>query len=99
MIRVDAHSYYSVQNGVWFVATSIYGTVVTSSSVVVYGTGWYYPAYVGAYWYGWPYTYGYGAAFTWGVTTAAKDELGLGNCAAFRRQKLGAESTECTQHR
>lgn len=46
-----------------------YGTVVTPSSVVVYGTGWYYPAYVGAYWYGWPYTYGYGAAFTWGVTT------------------------------
>jgi hypothetical protein len=46
-----------------------YGTVVTSSSVVVYGTGWYYPPYVGAYWYGSPYTYGYGAAFTWGVTT------------------------------
>jgi hypothetical protein len=46
-----------------------YGTVVTSSSVVVYGTGWYYPPYVGAYWYGAPYTYGYGAAFTWGVST------------------------------
>ncbi len=46
-----------------------YGTVVTSSSVVVYGTGWYYPPYVGAYWYGSPYTYGYGAAFTWGVAT------------------------------
>lgn len=116
VIRVDARSYYAVQNGVWFVANSAigpwtvatsvpvsiytipvssplhyvtyvkvygatpavvyvgytpgyYGTVVTSSSVVVYGTGWYYPAYVGAYWYGWPYTYGYGAAFTWGVTT------------------------------
>jgi hypothetical protein len=46
-----------------------YGTIVTSSSVVVYGTGWYYPPYVGAYWYGAPYTYGYGAAFTWGVAT------------------------------
>jgi hypothetical protein len=46
-----------------------YGTVVTSSSVVVYGTGWYYPAYAGAYWHSWPYTYGYGAAFTWGVAT------------------------------
>lgn len=46
-----------------------YGTVVTSSSVVVYGTGWHYPPYVGAYWYGSPYTYGYGAAFTWGVAT------------------------------
>lgn len=116
VIKVDARSYYAVQNGVWFVtnstvgpwtvATSVpvviytipissplhyvtyvkvygwtpevvyvgytpgyYGTVVTSSSVVVYGTGWYYPAYVGAYYYGWPYTYGYGAAFTWGVAT------------------------------
>jgi len=116
VIRVDARSYYAVQNGVWFVATSAvgpwivatsvpvsiykipvssplhyvtyvkvygstpevvyvgytpgyYGTVVTSSSVVVYGAGWYYPAYAGAYWYGWPYTYGYGASFTWGVTT------------------------------
>ena len=46
-----------------------YGTVVTSSSVVVYGTGWYYPPYVGAYWYGSPYTYGYGAVFTWGYAT------------------------------
>lgn len=46
-----------------------YGTVVTASNVVVYGTGWYYPPYVGAYWYGSPYTYGYGAAFTWGVAT------------------------------
>ncbi|HEV8427841.1 MAG TPA: hypothetical protein VGQ41_08090 [Pyrinomonadaceae bacterium] len=46
-----------------------YGTIVSSSSVVVYGTGWYYPPYVGAYWYGAPYTYGYGAAFTWGVAT------------------------------
>ena len=46
-----------------------YGTVVSSTNVVVYGTGWYYPPYVSAYWYGWPYTYGYGAAFTWGVAT------------------------------
>jgi len=116
VIRVVSSSYYAVQNGVWFFATSpvgpwtaatsvpvviytipvssplhhvtyvkiygstpevvyvgytpgYYGTVVTSSSVVVYGTGWYYPPYVGAYWYGWPYTYGYGATFTWGVAT------------------------------
>ncbi|HKZ78951.1 MAG TPA: hypothetical protein VJ124_11665 [Pyrinomonadaceae bacterium] len=31
-----------------------YGTVVSSSNVVVYGTGWYYPPYVGTYWYGAP---------------------------------------------
>jgi hypothetical protein len=116
VIAVDSQSYYAVQNGVWFVATSptgpwvvatsvpaviysiplgsplhyvtyvkiygstpeavyvgytpgYYGTVVSSSNVVVYGTGWYYPPYVGTYWYGWPYTYGCGAAFTWGVAT------------------------------
>ncbi len=46
-----------------------YGTVVTSNNVVVYGTGWYYPPYVGAYWYGSPYTYGYGVVFTWGVAS------------------------------
>jgi hypothetical protein len=116
VIRVDGRSFYAVQNGVWFVATSAsgpwmvassvpvviytipvssalhyvtyvkiygstpevvyvgytpgyYGTVVTTTNVVVYGTGWYYPPYVGSYWYGWPYTYGYGAAFTWGVAT------------------------------
>jgi hypothetical protein len=114
VIRVNNHSYYAVQHGVWFVATDprgpwsvatsvpaviysiplssplhyityvkiynstpevvyvgytpgYYGTVVSSSNVVVYGTGWYYPPYVGSYWYGAPYTYGCGAAFTWGV--------------------------------
>ena len=56
-----------------------YGTIVTSSSVVVYGTGWYYPPYVGAYWYGWPYTYGYGAAFTWGVATGWGLAYGYGS--------------------
>ena len=116
LIAVGSHSYYAVQNGVWFVAPSptgpwmvaasvpaviysiplssplhyvtyvkiygstpevvyvgytpgYYGTVVSTSNVVVYGTGWYYPPYVGTYWYGWPYTYGCGAAFTWGVAT------------------------------
>ncbi|MBP7867279.1 MAG: hypothetical protein KA419_15180 [Acidobacteria bacterium] len=42
-----------------------YGTVVTPEKVVVYGSGWYYPPYVGAWWYGWPCTYGYGATFVW----------------------------------
>ncbi len=42
-----------------------YGTVVTPENVVVYGTGWYYPPYMGNYWYGWPCTYGYGATFVW----------------------------------
>jgi hypothetical protein len=44
-----------------------YGTVVSANSMtVVYGTGWYYPPYIGATaWYGWPYTYGVGAGFTY----------------------------------
>jgi hypothetical protein len=39
-----------------------YGTVVVSGGVVVYGTGYVYPAYVGAYYYPPPVTYGYGVA-------------------------------------
>ncbi|AOY00169.1 hypothetical protein [Jeongeupia sp. USM3] len=116
IIRVDARSYYLVQNGVWFVATSAagpwsvaasvpaviysipvsspmhyvtyvrvysatpdvvyvgytpgyYGTVVSSDGVVVYGTGYVYPTYVGTVWYPAPYTYGFGAGFAWGTAT------------------------------
>ncbi len=116
VIEVDAHTYYSVQNGVWFVGTSatgpwavatsvpvvIYsipassplhyvtyvqvygstpdvvyvgytpgylGTEVCPDHVVVYGTGWYYPPYIGSYWLGSPCTYGFGAGFAdnWGI--------------------------------
>jgi hypothetical protein len=44
-----------------------YGTVVSANTMtVVYGTGWYYPPYIGpTAWYGWPYTYGVGAGFTY----------------------------------
>ena len=44
-----------------------YGTVVSSDGVVVYGTGYYYPPYIGTYWYPPPVTYGYGAGFATGV--------------------------------
>ena len=116
VIKVDVQSYYSVENGVWFVATSstgpwvvatsvpavIYsipissplhyvtyarvygstpdvvyvgytpgylGTEVCPDGVVVYGTGWYYPPYIGTYWLGWPCTYGFGVGFAdnWSV--------------------------------
>jgi hypothetical protein len=110
VIEVDPHTYYSVQNGVWFVAGSsngpwavatsvpsvIYtipvnsplhyvtyaevygstpdevyvgytpgylGTEVCPDDVVVYGTGYYYPPYIGNYWVGEPCTYGFGAGF------------------------------------
>ena len=59
-----------------------YGTVVSASTTtVVYGTGWYYPPYIGpTVWYGWPYTYGVGAGFTWtgtpaGASASATDTL------------------------
>jgi hypothetical protein len=44
-----------------------YGTVMTTYGTVVYGTGYYYPAYVGAYWYPYPPTYGWGFGFTVGM--------------------------------
>jgi hypothetical protein len=131
VIKVDSNSYYAVQNGVWFVATSVvgpwtvaaavpvviytipvssplhyvtyvkvygstpdvvyvgytpgyYGTIVTNTNVVVYGTGWYYPPYVGAYWYGAPYTYGYGVyygAYGWSGVAATNVYGQWGNVA------------------
>jgi hypothetical protein len=45
------------------------GTVYASDGVVVYGTGYYYPAWVGSVWYPAPITYGIGATVaysTWG---------------------------------
>jgi hypothetical protein len=42
------------------------GTVVSGDGVVVYGTGYYYPAYVGTVYVGYPPTYGYGAGFAYG---------------------------------
>ncbi len=53
-----------------------YGTVVSTANVVVYGTGYYYPPYIGTTWIGTPYTYGVGATFAWGV--AAGWALGFG---------------------
>ncbi len=60
-----------------------YGTVVSSSTTtVVYGTGWYYPPYISpTVWYGWPYTYGVGAGFTY--TTATGWSFGFGYGYAY----------------
>jgi hypothetical protein len=57
-----------------------YGTVVSSSTTtVVYGTGWYYPPYIGpTVWYGWPYTYGVGAGFTYTTNTGWSFGFGYG---------------------
>lgn len=35
--------------------------------VVVYGTGWFYPPWIGDFWFGWPWTWGFGFDFGyWG---------------------------------
>jgi hypothetical protein len=39
------------------------GAITSPDHVVVYGTGWDYPHYIGNYWVGGPCTYGFGAAF------------------------------------
>jgi hypothetical protein len=43
------------------------GVAVTPAGTVVYGTGYYYPPYVGTVYYGYPATYGYGAGFAVGA--------------------------------
>ena len=57
-----------------------YGTVVSANTTtVVYGTGWYYPPYIGpTVWYGWPYTYGVGAGFTYSTATGWSFGFGYG---------------------
>ena len=56
-----------------------YGSVVSSATTtVVYGTGWYYPPYVGTHWYGAPYTYGMGVATTWSLDGGWSLTFGVG---------------------
>ncbi len=56
-----------------------YGTVVSSSTqTVVYGTGWYYPPYIGTYWYGAPYTYGVGVGLAWSSDSGWSIGFGVG---------------------
>jgi hypothetical protein len=55
------------------------GTVVTSSGVVVYGTGYVYPTYISAtVWYPPPVTYGYAASVTWTPWTGWAVGFGFG---------------------
>ncbi len=113
VIEVDAHSFYSVKNGIWFAATSpqgpwavaaevpaviytippsspvynvtfvrvygstpevvyvgytpgYFGSYLSNDGVVVFGTGYYYPPWIGQAWYGYPWTWGFGFGWTWG---------------------------------
>lgn len=126
IIMVNAHSYYAVENGVWFTSNSLHGSwsVATSvpaeiyaippssplhyvtyvkvydvdgdvvytgytpgyhgecvdpvTNVVVYGTGYYYVPWVGAYWYGPPVTYGFGVAIRYTPWTGWTVGFGFG---------------------
>ncbi len=56
-----------------------YGTVVSSDGVVVYGTGYYYPPYIGpTVWVPAPYTYGVGAGFAWSASAGWALGFGMG---------------------
>jgi len=54
-----------------------YGSCV-SQGTVVYGTGYYYPPYVGSVWYGPPATYGAGVAITYTPWTGWTYGFGFG---------------------
>jgi hypothetical protein len=54
-----------------------YGSCVTNSTVV-YGTGYYYPPYVGTVWYGPPATYGVGVGMTYTPWTGWTYGFGFG---------------------
>ena len=56
-----------------------YGTVLSTDGIVVYGTGYTYPAYIGStLWVPPPYTYGAGAAFSWSAAAGWALGFGLG---------------------
>ena len=56
-----------------------YGTVLSTDGVVVYGTGYSYPPYIGStLWVPTPYTYGVGAAFSWSAAEGWALGFGLG---------------------
>jgi hypothetical protein len=55
------------------------GTVLSTDGVVVYGTGYSYPSYIGStLWVPSPYTYGVGAAFSWSAAAGWALGFGLG---------------------
>jgi len=55
-----------------------FGTVVAPGGVVVYGTGYAYPVWIGAAYYPPPMTYGFGAAVAWTPYTGWAVTFGYG---------------------
>jgi hypothetical protein len=58
--------YRSSPTTVWVGYTPGYlGTCDSPWGTVVYGTGWYYPPWIGSFWFGAPWTWGFGVGFWW----------------------------------
>jgi len=52
---------------VYFGYTPGYLGAYVWDGVVVFGTGWFYPPWIGDFWFGWPWTWGFGFGFGyWG---------------------------------
>ena len=68
-----------------------YGTVLSTDGVVVYGTGYSYPPYIGStLWVPPPYTYGVGAAFSWSAAEGWALGFGLGFDGGSAEPMVGA---------
>ena len=56
--------YDATPDAVWYGYTPGYsGCLVGDWSTIVWGTGWYYPPWVGAWYWPWPWTYGFYARY------------------------------------
>ncbi len=131
VIRVDASTYYAVQDGIWFTAGSPLGpwevaisvpdviyTIPSSCPIhyvtyvriyrytpsevyvgytpgymgmcyspwgtVVYGTGWYYPPWIGSVWLGYPWTWGFGIHVGWDYWFGVSIGWGWGGYSPWR---------------
>ena len=59
--------YGATPDVVYFGYTPGYLGAYVYDGVVVFGTGWFYPPWIGVYWFGWPWTWGFGFDFGyWG---------------------------------
>ena len=61
------YAYGCTPDYVYFGYTPGYVGGFVSDGVIVFGTGWWYPGWYGAWWYPWPWTWGFGFEFSyWG---------------------------------
>jgi hypothetical protein len=55
--------YGATPDSVYYGFTPGYLGAYVWDDTVVFGTGWWYPGWIGGYWYGWPWTWGFGFEF------------------------------------